>query len=805
MAKRILACLALLSSAGLGGAVLAGATAGQAPPPAGGAARTLSLDGLQASVDILRDRWGVNHIYAANEHDLFFAQGYAAAHDRLFQFEMWRRQATGTVAEIMGPAEVKRDIGARLHQFRGDLDAELNWYHPHGKAIVTAYVAGVNAAVDEARKTPSTLPVEFRTLDILPEHWTPAVVISRHNALVANLEDEIKLAQAVHVLGPERTRELQYFPGPPPDLTPDPAVDLSLITKSVTELYDAFRAPLKFGTPPPEEEEVPDPRDIGSNNWVIGPRLTQSGYPMMMNDPHRTQSAPSLRYWVHLVAPGWNVIGAGEPVLPGVSIGHNERGAWGLTIFGSDAEDLYVYDTNPANPSQYRYKGAWEEMRVVHDTIPVKGASPVAVDLKYTRHGPVLAEDAAHHKAYALRAGWLEIGAAPYLASLRMDQASTWAEFEEACGYSRLPSENMVWADRAGHIGYQAVGLAPRRPNWTGLLPVPGDGRYEWDGDLPIKLLPHALDPDRGFLVSANNYLFPLDYPFKDAMHYTAADPFRASRITEVLSGGRLNTVADMERLQNDNLSIPARSLVPLLAGLPPGGGSAAALAARDRLLAWNFSVDADSVAAGIYEMWQRRIAANLRDLLVPKEAQPFITSLSMKKMIDWLEAPDGRFGEQPTAGRDALLVRSLDEAVAELTKKLGPDPAKWQWGQNAYHHALIHHPMSGRAGTELRRRIDVGPFPRGGDSYTVSATGNNDNQTSGGSFKIITDTWNWDNSVGLINPGQSGNPDSPHYRDLAELWARGRYFPVLFSRSRVESATEETLRLEPAAAPRPR
>jgi len=780
-----------------------------------GAAQSASIrvEGLTQPVEILRDRWGINHIYAQSEHDLFFAQGYAAARDRLFQFEIWRRQATGTTAEIFGKNELKRDIGARLHMFRGDLKAELNWYHPHGEAIITAYVAGVNAYIAEALNNPGSLPIEFKLLGIKPAPWTPAVVISRHNGLLSNIGEEVKLAQAVRLLGPDKVKDLQYFPGPEPNLTPDPAVDLSLINKSILELYDAFRTPLRFGASPAAEdataphaddlnaladpENVVDPRDIGSNNWVVGGTRTQSGFPMMMNDPHRTQSAPSLRYWVHLVAPGWNVIGGGEPVLPGVSIGHNEFGAWGLTIFGSDTEDLYVYDTNPANPNQYKYAGRWEDMRVVKDSIPVKGEAAAAVELKYTRHGPVLSEDSVHHKAYALRAAWMEVGSAPYLASLRMDQARTWDEFREACTYSRIPSENMVWADRQGNIGYQAVSITPLRPNWSGLLPVPGDGRYEWNGYLPIGALPHVANPSKGYYATANNYQFPTDYPYKEALHYTGADPFRVSRISEVLGSGRLQSVADMVRLQNDAVSLPARSLVPLLRSVKVDDS---AEKARLALLTWDFSLDPDSVPAGIYEMWQRRLVVNVRSLLFPKEAQPFLGSPSMKKLIDWLEAPDGRFGADPTGGRDALLSRSLTEAVAELTKKLGADSDHWNWGQNQYHHALIHHPMTAMLSLEDRAKLDVGPFPRGGDSYTVNATGTGDNQTSGGSLKIIADTSNWDNSLGLNNPGQSGDPRSPHYRDLFELWARGKYFPIFYSRTKVESVVDERLTLQPSS-----
>jgi penicillin amidase len=317
--------------------------------------------------------------------------------------------------------------------------------------------------------------------------------------------------------------------------------------------------------------------------------------------------------------------------------------------------------------------------------------------------------------------------------------------------------------------------------------------------------LPHVADPEKGFFATANNYLFPPDYPYKEALHYTGADPFRASRISEVLGSGRLHSVADMVQLQNDNVSLPARSLVPLLRGANVSGD---ALKARDLLLAWNFSVDGDSIAAGIYEMWQRRVTANLRNLLVPKEAQAFVGALSMKRVIDWLHGPDGRFvkatgggteGQDPVVARDELLARSLTEAIAELGKKLGPAMDGWRWGGNDYHHALIRHPLADAAGGDMRARLNVGPYPRGGDSFTVSATGNADNQTSGGSFKIIADTENWDNSLGINNPGQSGDPSSPHYRDLFELWSRGKYFPVAYSRAKVDAVAEGRERLAPA------
>ena len=784
---------------------------------------TLDTPGLIAPVEIVTDRWGISHIYAENEHDLFFAQGYAAARDRLFQFEIWRRRATGTVAEILGPRELQRDTGARLFRFRGDLATEMRHYHDRGDTIIPAFVDGINAYVARTEREPDLLPVEFDLLGITPGRWTPEVVISRHQGLVSNVTQELDNARAVAALGADAVEELNYYIGDP-DLTIDPAIDVSLLDDRILDLYRAHRRALAFepedvtlayrgdretferlaaAIPSEIDLERNDHDAIGSNNWVVHGTRTLSGYPIMANDPHRAQSAPSLRYWVHLVAPGWNVIGGGEPVLPGVSIGHNEHGAWGLTVFGQDNEDLYVYETNPANPDQYRHLGRWEEMTVIRETIPVKGQGGVEVELKYTRHGPVVFQDAENNAAYAVAAAWLDYGSAPYLASLRMDQATTWEEFVEACNYSRIPSENMVWADRAGNIGYQAVGVSPIRPNHSGLVPVPGDGRYEWDGFLPIKALPSVVNPPKGYFGTANNYTLldvPSRYPHWEALHYTWGDQMRAARVEEVLANARHMTVVDNMQLMMDELSVAARNLVKLLRDLPGLGGRADH--ARRMLLDWNAVLDKDSVEAAIYVSWERELRAAVHRTVVPPAARDYIRSVNTKRIIDWLTAPDGRFGNDPLAGRDALLRETLTAALDGLDDRFGSaEMTTWKYGGERFKHALIRHPMSAAVNADLRRRLDVGPFPRGGYGGTVHNTGGGDNQISGASFMIIADTADWDNSVGLNAPGQAGDPDSPHYRDLFEVWARDRYFPIFFSRAKIDSVTESTTVLRPAGS----
>jgi len=776
-------------------------------------AQTLTVPGLQQPVEIIRDQWGISHIYAKNEPDLFFAQGYVAATDRLFQLELWRRQATGTVAEWLGPSEIKRDIGARLFRFRGNLEQEMAHYHPRGKTIITAYAAGVNARVAEMLKDTAQLPFEFKLLKTLPGYWTPDVVISRHQGLVSNVISELGYGQQVHLMGEAKTRELNWFsptrkPETEPKLTLEKGVDGALLFQDILELYTTYKSPVRFSR---EDSRTGQQFDFGSwyetekeytgsNNWVLSEKLAQNGFAMLANDPHRTQSTPSLRYWIHLNAPGWNVVGAGEPSLPGVSIGHNEHGAWGLTIARTDNEDLYVYETNPANPAQYRYKGQWVTMQTITDTIRVKGQPPIPVRLNFTRHGPVVFEDTPHHQAYAIRAGWLEVGSAPYLASLRMNQSRTWDEFRDACSYSRLPGLNMVWADRSGHVGWQMVGLSPIRPNWTGLVPVPGDGRFEWAGYLPIKQLPNVADPAKGFWATANNNLTSPDFPQRNAIAWEWGTPYRAQRIEEVLSSGRHLNLADFAQLQSDYLSIPARTLVPLLTHTLASDDKQVRKAA-DLLQNWDYQLRPESVAAAIYAEWESALRTAVYEIVVPQNARPYFRSLSTKVLLDYVISPPPAFGPEPLLKRNELLKTALDQALANLGKRLGSDMAKWTYGQNANKHITIKHDFSDWVGAAMRQKIDLGPVPRGGYGETVNNTGNTLNQTHGASFRILVDTENWDKTLGINSPGQSGDPNDPHYRDLFDLWSKGQYVPIYFSREKIKTVAESIRQLEPKEA----
>ena len=780
---------------------------------------TIRTAGLRAPATLARDAAGIVHIVAAGEHDLFFAQGWSIARDRLFQLELWRRRATGTMAALIGARGVAMDRASRLFAFRGNMAAELATYHEHGAAIVGAFVEGINAYIGETERHPDLLPPEFAWLDAKPGRWTPAVVVSRHNGLFEGGEDEGQLAAVVAALGAERVERLHQFGPGAPMLRGDTTLDYAALPADrIKAVLTALRAPFAFeardlpaarrtdargadaldrrlaALRTPDDDGAPMPE--GSNNWVVRGTKTASGKPLLANDPHRAISIPSLRYYVHLTAPGWNVIGAGEPSLPGVAIGHNTVGAWGLTIFALDGEDVLEYETDPADRGRYRYRDGWLRLRVRRDTIVVRGARSEIVDLKFTRHGPVVYEDTLRHRVWAYRTTMLEPGTAPYLASLRMDQARSWDEFRAACSHAYAPSENMVWADTGGTIGWQVVGKAPIRRNYSGLVPVAGDGRYEWDGFLPVLELPHDVNPERGFINTSNENNVPAGYAHVNAVGREWADRWRADRVAEVLRAKRGLTIADMTALQYDAASLPARRLVPLLRAARLT--DAVALAARDTLLAWDGRLLPASIGAGIYVTWERMLRMRTGEQLVPPAMRAAATPLELAVVVDWLTAPGNRADGTPVTVRDSVVALAFGDAIAALTKRLGGDIGQWQYGQPGYKRAAIRHPLSRAVDSATRVALDAAPLATGGDANTVWSTGGRDTQESGASFRIVVDLGNLDASVGTNTPGQSGDPRRAHYRDLFAPWVHGTYFPLPFSAAAVTAATREQTTLLP-------
>jgi penicillin amidase len=743
----------------------------------------LHVKGLDRPVNVLRDRWGVAHIYAQNQHDLFFAQGVVAAQDRLFQMELWKRAGQGRLAEILGPSALPRDVNARALRYRGDMQAEYKSYSPDTRAILTAFTDGINAYI-ASLTAPSGpgLPLEFQLAGFSPDAWHPEYCLNRMAAfsMTGNTFSELAHAQALADLGAQKAAKLFDF-DPAIPLDPAPGLDLAGLSPDLLKNLVGSDHRIEFLAHSLE----------GSNNWTISGALTASGKPLLANDPHRVIGLPSLRYMVHLVAPGWDVIGAGEPGLPGVALGHNEHIAWGFTIFGLDQQDLYVEELNPANPFEYKTEGGWKTMEARKEVFFVKGAAPTEVDVKFTRHGPVLWEDGK--RALALRWVGSEPGTAGYLASLTIDRAENWDQFEEAVARWKVPSENIVYADNAGNIGEHSAGLAPVR-NWTGLLPVPGHGNYNWTGFVPTAELPHLFNPKEGFVATANHKMIPEHYPYTVGFEW--APPYRITRIRSVIENAKQDrhklSVPDMESLQSDITSLPALEFQKLVRSTPLKNDPALA-----SFLRWDGQLTRESSDAALYEVWLQQIGLAVGERFSREHGGRY-SDLEPNTLLRLLTNPEkDLFGDNPVASRDQLLADRLRAARLELEKLFGPDTAQWEWGK--FHTVHFRHAVDQQPGA--KDLFDLGPLARPGDEYTVNATGMDDGswkQVSGASYREILDTSNWDQSVAVNTPGQSGQPGSPHYSDLLPLWDAGRYFPLVYSRKAVENVTTDRLVLQP-------
>ncbi|HEX7138669.1 MAG TPA: penicillin acylase family protein [Vicinamibacterales bacterium] len=759
---------------------------------------TLSVAGLSDEVRVVRDRWGIPHIYAKNAGDLFFAQGFVQAQDRLFQIDLWRRSTQGRLAETLGPEYVTRDRMTRLMRYRGDVNADWESYAPDTQQIATRFVAGINAWIAIAN---ANLPEEFEVAGYRPEPWKPEDLLSRAEGFVmtSNARDEVFRSRMTAKIGAAKTARLLPLDPSRPMMVP-PGVDLSKVNDQLNTDLAYIGAPAQFG-PPTENTTaalIDWQRSVsreGSNDWVIAGSKSATGKPLLANDPHRNLDHPSLRYLVHLNAPGWNVIGSVVPWFPGVAIGHNDRIAWGLTIFAADVQDLYVETLNPANARQVESHGRFVEMDVVKDSIRVKGrAEPVEVEHFYTAHGPVVAIDNDAHLAYALQWTGAQPGTAGYLGALSLDRATNWQEFRRALEHWKVPGENFVYADVDGNIGYQAASLVPVRRNWQGLYPVPGSkGEYEWDGWRSLDDLPHDFNPQAGFLTTANNNT--LSPASKPNIGYAWSTPARVNRIREVLAARNDFGIEDFERLQHDATPWNAEQLVPLLA--PLHFKDADAERARTLLVAWDKRLRQESAAAAVYVEWETALRRLLAETQLDKDLAREYLRREADVLVPSLTKPsEAWFGVNPAKNRDALLESALVVAVGTLRPVLGPDMGTWTWGR--LHGATFTHPLA-PVSAAARGRFNVGPFPRAGYGDTVfSTSGPGYQQSDGATFREIMDVADWDRSVGTSAPGQSGQPGSPHFDDLARLWAAEQYFPYSFRQAMVEKNAEATLVLSP-------
>ncbi|MGX7706586.1 penicillin acylase family protein [Methylobacterium sp. Gmos1] len=775
----------------------------------------IAIEGLARPAEIRIDPWGLCHLRAESLDDLFFLQGFNAARDRLWQIDLWRKRGLGLLAADFGPGYLAQDRASRAFLYRRDMAAEWASYAPDARDIVEAFVRGINAYVALTRREPERLPEEFRLFGTQPALWAPEDVVRiRSHGLTRNALSEVLRAQVAPRCGDatdllRKNLEPRIAPGNPGGL------DLAQIPLAVLDLFKLGTAGVLFT---PERlaatlaeaeawtsvtdlgEVVRDAAWEGSNNWAVAGSRTATGRPVLAGDPHRAHAVPSLRYLVHLSAPGFDAIGAGEPAVPGICMGHNGEAAFAITIFGADQEDVYVYETKPGDPDRYRYDGEWEAMRIVEETISVKGAPDQTVRLRFTRHGPVL--HAEGPRAFALRSVWFEPGSAAYLAGLSTMRARTLPAYRAAARRWGAPSLNHVYADAGGTIAWFPAGFTPIRPNWDGLLPVPGDGRFEWAGFHDPDAMPRLENPPEGFVASANEANLPADWPHAEMqVGYEWLEGSRARRIRAVLSQAAGHTVAESAALQADVVSMPARRLRPLLERLPPEG---AVGPARALLLAWDERLTVDSGAGLLSELWWTRHLkpALFARLIDDPSLRALMLPGDVEGILQLLEGPDSRLGEDPASGRDRLLAETLAAAFAEAGARFGADPSHWRWG--ALHHGFFAHAASPAADADVRKTLDVGPLETPGSASTVmhaAYRGSDFRVTNGASVRFVVDVGDWDRSVCINAPGQSGDPRSPHYRDLAPLWVRGQTVPMLYSRAAVDAASVATIRLVPEGA----
>ena len=777
-------------------------TATLAFPIACPAARVTStsfeIAGLEGPAEILVDTWGIAHIYASTHYDAFFVQGFNAARDRLWQIDLWRRRGLGKLAAVFGPDFVEQDRAARLFLYRGSMYSEWLAYGPDAKQIAERFVAGINAYVDLTRKRPELLPPEFALLDYRPSRWSAEDVVRiRSHGLWRNVASEVARARVACAAGLEYDRvrrplEPVWTTKIPEGLDPCEIPEDVLATYRLAKAGVSFERDAEAGLRAfPVMVDPESEASLGSNNWAIAPQRTRTGRPILANDPHRTHQVPSLRYATHLVAPGLDVIGAGEPALPGVSIGHNQRIAFGLTVFAVDQEDLYVYELDAYHPARYHYGGEIERFRRVRERIEVRGTEAEEVELWFSRHGPVVHHDGETGRAFAVRAAWLEPGMAPYFGSLAYIRAQNWNEFLAAMNRWGAPGENHVYADVDGNIGLKPAGMTPRRRNFDGLLPVPGDGRYEWDDFLPMDQLPVEFNPRRGWVATANSMTLPKDYPIdarRLGFEWTA--PWRYLRIKEVLDGARKHTIEDSDALQRDYVSVYARRIIARLRSLKiEGDGARPALA---MLRSWNAELSPGSAPAALWSIWLRdHFVPAVTKATLPATLHDQIPSTDSRWTLGWLESDEA---EVPS-----LVGSTLEAAWAEAIQRMGEDSQEWAWGD--IHPIAFAHPLLEAAAPPLREQMTLPTLPRGGSGTTTNNTSYRSNfqVRSGASWRMVLDVGRWDRSTMTNAPGQSGDPRSPFYANLLEGWATDQSFPLLYSRRAVQRNLALRIELTPA------
>ena len=807
----------------------------------------LEVEGLENQVEILRDEWGVPHIYASTLHDLFFAQGYTHAQDRWWQMEFNRHIGRGAIQELTGANDdlMGTDMFIRTLGWYESAQRDEEALSEENRAIFQAFADGINAYI--LSRPADDLALEYRLLGItgvrIPiEPWTITDTLVWSKVMAWNLTDtydrELTRAALLETVGQEMSDS--YRPPFPFDLRPTilQPEDLPLTEESLgtASSVSAPRRSLVGGFDPSDTRFIGGlsaDTSIGSNNWVAAGSLTESGQPMLANDPHLGIQMPSIWYEIglHCLPQNeecpLNVVGMALPASPGVILGHNDHIAWGMTNVGADVQDLYRITVNPDNPLQYLWDGEWRDMTVREETIEFgDGEPPVTFQVRETHLGPIINDNQIDEETgeilgfnnedpLALRWTGLDVNTVSQAVYL-INRAKNWAEFREALTYWDVPSQNFVYADVQGNIGYQMPGRIPyRAANHDGLTPADGSSsEYEWRGYVPFDSLPRIYNPERGFIVTANQAVVPPEF-YEDLNEKLGGDVnsrfsydwsygFRGQRIHELMNGLAPYSIDDFRTIQGDNLNISAREMLPYLGTITFDDETLTA--AQAWLQTWDFRNDMDSAQAALFSIFSARLINNIYNDQLPEDVEA--SGLQMWPIYVMLDEPDNPWWddvntEDVVETPEDIFRRSFEEAHQQAIELMGEDISQWRWG--ALHTAtFVSNPLGLSGISVIENMVNRGPVETGGGFEIVNATGWS---TSEGDFivrslpsmRVIYDVGDFDNSLSIHTTGQSGHPFSEHYGDMIDMWRNIEYRPMPFTRRAVEDATVDRLVLSPA------
>lgn len=819
----------------------------------GGTVGAQAISSLDDKVEIKRDNLGIPHIYATTPHDLFFAQGYTQAQDRWWQMEFSRHIGSGRIQELTGKNDdvMGQDVFIRTVGWRRAAEQDYASYDEEGKAILQAFSDGVNAYI--LNRAPGELAFEynilgtFRSINIPIEAWTPidSLVWAKVMAwnLSGNRSAELLRSEMIEKLGEEMTAI--FMPDYPFDDKPTivkaeelPISDSSLSNPTDTAGIIGVDTALAGGI------TVADPlfrenHSLGSNNWVISGELTQSGMPLLANDPHLGIQMPSIWYEIGLHcntvddACPYNVTGFALPATPGVVIGHNDHIAWGMTNVGPDTQDLYLMKINPENPLQYEWNGEWRDMTVYEEVIRLGGKTEtVTIQVRQTHLGPIINDNQINEETGEIGGfnnedpmafHWTataEPGTILKAVSL-LNRATNWEEFRVAASFFDVPAQNLIYADVEGNIGYQTPGRIPiRAEGHTGLLPVDGSiDQYEWLGYIPFDDLPRVLNPEKGYIATANEAVVPPEYytqlsekladEFGANANYTIsyewAYGYRAQRIEEMIENNGPHTLETIQAIQGDNKIISAEELAPYLQALDFGDSKYND--ARDWMLNWDYQMSMTSPQGALYAYFWWRLSQNLFEDQLGEIIGPDEGDQGMWSTYLLMEQPENVWWDDvntasTTETRDEIIIRSLQEAYDMAVKDLGENRETWAWGK-LHTSTFVSNPL-GASGIDLIENIvNRGPVETAGGGDLVNATAwDYDNSgftvRSLPSMRMIVDFSDLSRSLSVHTTGQSGHPYSPHYGDMIDLWRNIQYHPMLWTPEQVNSAQTSTLILSP-------